>query len=124
VALALVEGRVGLEQFYDRYLSDPRIVSTAALVDFTKDEELSKEASHFPGDVTIEMKNGKRYHKVQPYERGSRENPLPENEVKQKFEANLAEAGISDKKRAEEIIHTIDHLEKAESLDKLTALLR
>ena len=124
VAVALVEGRVGLEQFYDRYLSDPRIVSTAALVDFTKDEELSKEVSHFPGDVTIEMKNGKRYHRVQPYERGSIENPLPENEVKQKFEENLAQAGISNKKRAEEIIHIIDHFEKAKSLDKLTALLR
>ena len=124
MAVALVEGRVGLEQFYDRYLSDPRIVSTAALVDFTKDEELSKEVSHFPGDVTIEMKNGKRYHRVQPYERGSIENPLPENEVKQKFEENLAQAGISNKKRAEEIIHIIDHFEKAKSLDKLTALLR
>ena len=124
VAVALVEGRVGLEQFYDRYLSDPRIVATAALVDFIKDEELSKEVSHFPGDVTIEMKNGKRYHRVQPYERGSIENPLPENEVKQKFEENLAQAGISNKKRAEEIIHIIDHLEKAKSLDKLTALLR
>jgi 2-methylcitrate dehydratase PrpD len=124
VAVALVEGRVGMEQFYDRYLSDPRITATAALVDFTKDEKLSKEVSHFPGDVTIEMKNGKRYHRLQPYERGSIENPLPENEIKQKFEANLAEAGISDKNRVEKIIQTIDQLEKAESLDKLTALLR
>lgn len=124
VALALVEGKVGLEQFYDRYLSDPRIVATAALVDFTKDESLSKEVSHFPGDVTIEMKDGKRYHRAQPYERGSRENPLPEDEIKRKFETNMAQAGISDRKRIDKIIHTVDHLEQLETLAELTALLR
>jgi len=76
VAVALVMGRVGLEQFSERHIKDKRILSLTGIVDYIKDEKLSKARDHFPGDVTIEMKNRIRYRHSQKYERGSEEHPL------------------------------------------------
>lgn len=124
IALALVEGKVGLEQFSEQYLSDERVISTAGIVAYIKDENLSQETDHFPGDVTIEMKNDKRYRHSEKCERGSPENPLREDEIKDKFRINLARAGINDGKKIEGILNTIRNLEDVSSIGALTALLR
>lgn len=124
VAVALVEGKVGLEQFSEECLNDERIIALASRVDYTKDERLSQEVAHFPGDVTIEMTNGKIYHRTQRFERGSPENPIAKDEVKNKFTANLAHAGIRDRNRIQDILRAIENLEQVTSIGELTALLR
>jgi len=124
IAVALVEGKVGLKQFAERCLNDKRIITTASIAGYIKDETLLKETEHFPGDVTIEMKNGKRYRFSQKFERGSRENPLQKNEIKDKFKANMAEAGMDDEKRIEDISNIVQNLEEVTSIGELTALLR
>jgi len=120
----LVEGKVGLEQFSEEYLNDERIIALASTVDYTKDERLSQEVAHFPGDVTIEMRNGKIYHHSQRFERGSVENPIGEDEVRNKFTVNLAHAGIRDRNRIQDILGAIETLEQVSSIGELTALLR
>ena len=124
VAAALVEGKIGLKQFSERCLNDKQISATAKLVDCVKDEKLSEVTDHFPGDVIIELKNGKRYRRRQEYELGSQENPIHEDEIGDKFRANLAEAGIDDEKRIKDILSVVGNLEQAPSIEGLTALLR
>ncbi len=124
IAIALVEGKVGLDQFSEQYLNDERVIAAAGIVEYIKDESLSRETDHFPGDVTIEMRNGKRYRHSEKCERGSPENPLQEDEIKDKFRINLARAGVRDEKKIEDILNTIRNLEEVSSIGELTALLR
>ena len=93
-------------------------------MDYVKDESLSKVTEHFPGDVIIELKNGKSYRCRQDYELGSQENPIHEDEIGDKFKENLAEAGIDDEKRIKDMLSVIGNLEEAASIEGLTALLR
>jgi 2-methylcitrate dehydratase PrpD len=124
VALALVEGEVGLKQFSERYLKDDKISKVANLVDYIKDESLASESKHFPGDVTIELENGAHYREVQRFERGSCENPLKAHEVREKFRSNMTAAGVTDESRVGKIIGMIDELEEIENIGELTAILR
>jgi len=49
MAVALLEGRIGLQQFSEPYLSGERIIATANIVDYMRNESLSREVQHFPG---------------------------------------------------------------------------
>ena len=123
IAMALVKGKVGLEQFNDHYIRDEKIRLCAGKVEYVTDEHLSKEVEEFSGDVLIELKNGAKYRHQQKYELSYSNACLDREAVKSKFKANMEMSGFRDRQRAEEIIAAIEKIEKMENIEELSCSL-
>ncbi|RLE13124.1 hypothetical protein DRJ04_04915 [Candidatus Aerophobetes bacterium] len=122
VAVAFLEHDVLPDQFTEDKLKDPQICDLARRVKVIVDPEIDKiYPKEFPSIVEVILKNGRRLKVRVDSPKGSPKNPLSYEEVKKKFLA-LATKKIS-KKRAEQVIEVVDHLESLESIKQLTALL-
>lgn len=89
VAVILVAGRAGIEEFADERLGDAVVLDLCARTNYVVDDSLPFPRS-FPGWVIIRLKNGTRLEARMDASRGSRENPMSEHEVWEKFEANAS----------------------------------
>jgi 2-methylcitrate dehydratase PrpD len=91
VAVALLEGRAGLEQFAgDRFGSDGvRLPALASLLERTRvtvaDDLTSKYPSAWPARVTVTLRDGSRLCDASDYPRGNPENPIDRREIESKF---------------------------------------
>jgi 2-methylcitrate dehydratase PrpD len=91
VALALVKGRVDVAAFYDEPLDDPRVLTVAGKV-FCPDDPGSDYPRHFPGEVRITLRDGRRLVRREPVSRGAPERPLTPGEIEAKFFLNATRA--------------------------------
>ena len=91
VAVALLEGRAGLEQFSgDRFNADGLTSATlASLVERTHvrvaDDLTSKYSAAWPARVTVTLRDGSRLCDASDYPRGNPENPIDRRDLEEKF---------------------------------------
>jgi len=102
VAVALLEGRAGLEQFaVDRFRQDgvalPALASLLERTSVRVTEDLTaKYPAAWPARVTITLRDGTRFCDESDYPRGNPENPIDRRELEEKFIALVAPRCGSD----------------------------
>jgi 2-methylcitrate dehydratase PrpD len=117
VASMLVRGHVSVSDFTDEAIADPVVLAVAAKVRY-ETPEYPTYPQAFPGGVRVTLADGTTLERDFPYQQGGPENPLSEDEVREKFRANAMLALTAD---------LVGALETAildfEQLDDLTAAL-
>jgi 2-methylcitrate dehydratase PrpD len=93
-AAMLVHGRVGLSTYTPEALSDERVLELARKVRYETREYASYPGS-FPGGVRITLRDGRLLEGDLPYQLGAPENPMADDQVREKFRENAALAGGS-----------------------------
>ena len=118
VAISLVEGKAFFEQYSDERLKDQRVLELAKKVKITADKSLPRGVSCA---MEIHMKDGAVYSSQVDYAKGSRENPMTDEERKDKFHS-LASGILSSKKRAV-VISVVERLDELRDMSELCKLL-
>ncbi|MCK4591090.1 MAG: MmgE/PrpD family protein, partial [Candidatus Latescibacteria bacterium] len=144
VAVALIKRSAGLKEFSEPTVSDRNVLRLAGKVRIERDEKLEKNYPAVRGaEVTVTLKNGSSYAKREDLPKGEPENPLTDEELKEKFfccveeifdagRAPLDIDNISAKSdtqgnyltgRAEEIIKIVENLEEIKDVNTLISML-
>ena len=108
VAAALVDREVTLKTFTDEKVKDPKILKVVDRVEYRLDPD-SPYPVTYPGRIEIQMVDGRVFSHHQPHNKGSRENPMTEAEIKEKFYSNAMHK--ITRAQAEEIYNCIVELE-------------
>lgn len=119
VAAALAEGKVGMSEFTEGKIHDPRILALTRRTRCTPVEEVYP--LHRPGWIRVRMRDGKVHEHAEPHEPGSPDNPLSRDQVEEKFFANAG--SVLPRKRAEEIREVALRLESLQHVRELTVLV-
>jgi 2-methylcitrate dehydratase PrpD len=117
IAVMLVRGKAGLQEFTDEAIRDPVVLELAKKVRYELDETIDYPR-HFSGHVKIVLDDGSVLDENQPHPRGGFEDPLPPVEIEAKFRAN-AELALPAGK-VDEIIEIIQKLERLPVITRLT----
>lgn len=121
VAVALIKGKADLEEFEKEQINDQNILSLTKKVKVKSNKKLTMDfPQKSPAIVEIITKDGSVYTEKVDFPKGEPENPLSENELKEKF---ISLATYADKTEAEakEIIKCVWNIEN--DLNKLFDLL-
>jgi 2-methylcitrate dehydratase PrpD len=113
LAEALATGSLGKNAYAQASLRDPAILALARRVHYQVDPDYPGPG-RFKGEVTITLKDGRSFHELEEYNRGSAENPMTYDELRAKFDENASgflNAGRRD--RLAEQIGRLDLLEDA-----------
>jgi 2-methylcitrate dehydratase PrpD len=124
MALALRERRVTLPDFTDQKVQDPKIQELIHKVTFSIRPDLNTiEHSGNPSTtVKVTLKDGREFTKTVDEARGTPENPLTGDEIRDKFRQCVK--GIQPKKEMEKTIALVGDLENLKKISTLTDLLR
>ena len=117
IAVMLVRGRAGLEEFTNDAVRDPEVLNLAQKVRYELDPTIDYPR-HFSGHVKVKMNDGTMLEENQPHPRGGFEDPLPPGEVEEKFRVNARLALPAD--RVDEIVRIITRLEELPAIALLT----
>jgi 2-methylcitrate dehydratase PrpD len=120
IAVVLIRGRAGLEEFSEAAIRDPEILALAKKVRYQLDSTIDYPR-HFSGHVRITLDDGSVLEANQPHPRGGLEAPLPAEDIEEKFRANAHLALPEDK--VSKIIETVSQLEQLRSIGTLSDLL-
>jgi len=122
LAIGLIEGDVGAEQFAHEQWKDPMVLELMSRIKVTLDPELEKVYPQArPADLGIRTKSGQAYRKRVDYPKGDPNNPMSDEEVHAKFH-KLAKPLMSQK-QIKNIIDTVSLLENLEDVGHLMQLL-
>ena len=121
IAVMLIRGRAGLEEFTDEAIRDPSVLALAKKVRYELDPSIDYPR-HFSGHVQIRLADGSVIEENQPHPRGGLEDPLPPEEIEAKFRAN-ARLRLPPA-RVDEIIAAVGCLEELPNITSLTDLLK
>ncbi|MBU5436657.1 MmgE/PrpD family protein [Tissierella sp. MSJ-40] len=112
VAVALEFGKAGIEEFMPRYIQDTRITSLINKIQIYANKELTTLVPEKRSAIVeIITYDNKCYIERVDYPKGEPENPMTEEEIKEKF-ISLAMYGKKSMKEAHEIIEMTWNLEK------------
>jgi 2-methylcitrate dehydratase PrpD len=117
IAVMLVRGRAGLEEFTDEAIRDPEVIQLAQKVRYELDPTIDYPR-HFSGHVKIRLDDGSVLEENQPHPRGGFESPLPPAEIEEKFRANARLA--LPERQLDGIINSVKRLEQLPSIGALT----
>lgn len=120
IAVMLVRGKAGLEEFSEEPIRDPQVLALAAKVNYELDPSIDFPR-HFSGHVRVILKDGRILEESQPHPRGGLEMPLPPEEIIAKFRTNAGMALSAEK--VERVIASVRSLEELPSIKELTDLL-
>lgn len=120
VAVMLIKGRAGLDEFSEKAIHAPEVLALAAKVHYQLDDTIDYPR-HFSGHVKIKLKNGTVIEENQPHPRGGLEDPLPPSEIEEKFRNNAAMA--LPKEKVEAIVAAVRNLEDVKSIGTVADLL-
>jgi 2-methylcitrate dehydratase PrpD len=120
IAVILIRGRAGLEEFSDQAIGDPDLLALARKVRYELDPSIDYPR-HFSGHVKIRLQDGTILEENQPHPRGGLESPLAAEEIEDKFRANALLALPED--RVEGLIRAVRELEKVPTISYLADLL-
>ncbi len=120
LAVMLVRGKAGLQEFSDEAIHDPVVLALAKKVRYELDPTIDYPR-HFSGHVRIILDDGRLLEANQPHPRGGMEAPLPPQEIETKFRANAALALPAA--NIDAIINLVADLEKVPVITRLTDLL-
>ena len=121
IAVMLIRGRAGLDEFTDAAIQDPSVLALAKKVRYELDPSIDYPR-HFSGHVRIRLADGTVLEENQPHPRGGFEDPLPPEEIESKFRAN-ARLRLS-LARADQIVAAVNRLEELAEIRSLTNLLK
>jgi 2-methylcitrate dehydratase len=122
VAVALMEGDVGLSSFDDAHLANEPLIALTNKVKLHRDAACNAGyPKGIPNRLTVTLNDGKQLVKEIAYPRGHAGNPMTDAEVEKKFRI-MVEPRIGQK-RASEILTACWSLEKLKSASDLTKLL-
>jgi 2-methylcitrate dehydratase PrpD len=116
LAEALTLGSLGKNAYAQESLRDPAILALARRVYFYVDPDYPGPG-RFKGEVTITLKDGRDFHELEEYNRGSAENPMTYEEIRAKFEENAS--GFLDAARRERLAQQIGRLDVLEDSSQL-----
>ena len=120
IAVMLVRGRAGLEEFTDAAIGDSAVLKLAAKVRYELDPTIDYPR-HFEGHVKVRMMDRTLFEEDQLHPRGGLEDPLPPEETEAKFRAN---AGlVLPERKIDEVVALIARLEELPSIMMLTEVL-
>jgi len=120
IAVMLIRGKAGLEEFSEEAIRDPEILGLASRVRYELDPTIDYPR-HFSGHVKITLVDGTALEENQPHPRGGFESPLPPEEIEAKFRAN-ARLALSEGK-LDLIVESVKRLEQLSSITALSDLL-
>jgi 2-methylcitrate dehydratase PrpD len=120
IAVMLIRGRAGLDEFSDEAIKDTAILSLSKRVRYELDPTIDYPR-HFSGHVKIRLEDGTIREENQPHPRGGSELPLPPGEIEDKFRANARLALPAAK--VDELLDMVRRLEQLPSITGLTQLL-
>jgi 2-methylcitrate dehydratase PrpD len=120
IAVMLIRGKAGLEEFEDETIHEVGILRLAAKVRYELDPTIDYPR-HFSGHIRVVMNDGSVLEENQPHPRGGFEDPLPPEEIERKFRANARLALPTSK--IDEVIGLIDRLEEIARVGILTERL-
>ena len=119
IAVALVTGRAGLEEFEEQRIGDPEVRATMSRVVMFHDPD---HDDHTEPDVTVVLTDGRRFEGHEPIGLGDYRNPLATEQVVEKYESMarrvLDDAGVAALKDA------VFALPEPGSLQQILARLR
>ncbi|MFH1349694.1 MAG: MmgE/PrpD family protein [Pseudomonadota bacterium] len=118
VAIALIEGKASFEQYSDEKLTLSQVVRICSKVRITSDASLPRGVSCA---MNIDTSGGNSYEVQVDYPKGSLENPMTDDEHKEKFRS-LACPILSEDKITQ-VIAIADDLEEVEDISQLCRLL-
>jgi len=117
VASMLVRGHVSVSDFSDEAIADAAVLDVAGKVRY-ETPEYPTYPQAFPGGVRLTLADGSTLERDFPHQKGGPENPMSDDEVREKFRANASLALPTE---------AVDALETAilafEQQDDLTAAL-
>ncbi|MGZ5126834.1 MAG: MmgE/PrpD family protein [Burkholderiales bacterium] len=119
LAEALYYGRLDGRGYAPESLTNPEILKLAAKVHYEEDPQAPGH-EQFKGWVIIEMRDGRRFERVEPYNRGSANYPMSVDDVKAKFRDNAS--FMLKPQHIEQIIDKVDELERVSNVRELVAL--
>jgi 2-methylcitrate dehydratase PrpD len=89
LAEALYRGALGHNAYAAESLHHPEILALARRVNYCADPNFPGPG-RFKGMVRVTLRDGRTFEEVEEYNRGSRENPMTEAELRAKFDENAA----------------------------------
>lgn len=90
VGLALANGRVHAQDFFEEHFPNGRALELASKVSYTPNPERFSES----GLVRIRMRDGSVYEYEVPFKKGSLQNPMTDEEVVAKYKSNMGLANV------------------------------
>jgi 2-methylcitrate dehydratase PrpD len=121
MAILLIEGRAGLNEFVDEVINRPDVKAMIEKVDFVIDERAEAAGYHkMTTYIDITLKDGKTISGMADFGKGSPANPMSFEEVAAKFR-ECAEFARWDKAQAEDVVGMVRDMESLPSLDRLLA---
>ena len=118
MAVGLVDGAATPEQYTDRRVADPVIVSLRDRISATVDNAMAEDAT----EVTLTLRNGKSYTQAIAHATGAPQNPMTDDQLNAKFQT-LARDGLS-KRRVSGLLESLWRLEDAPDIRPVLALTR
>jgi 2-methylcitrate dehydratase PrpD len=97
IAAALVRGNVGLGDFTDEAVKDPRVVALARKVRYHIDPA-NPYPNEFTGHIRVTLSDGSVIEETQPHFRGGAKEPLTRADIEGKFMLNCRHGGWDEKK--------------------------
>jgi 2-methylcitrate dehydratase PrpD len=119
MAILLLEGRAGLNEFTDEVVLRPDVQKMIEKIDFVVDKEAEAAGYHkMTTLIDIELANGRKVSGRADFGKGSPAMPMSYDEVADKFREN-AEFAKFPKQRAEEVVAMVRELESLPSIATL-----
>lgn len=108
VAVSLLFGKAGIDQFSDQVVSDPAVSNLAARVQIAEDPSISIEGIH----VEVLFKSGETVSEKVTASKGCTANPLTDRDLENKLtELSALRGGCNDPKRLIDAVWAIDSVE-------------
>lgn len=124
MAILLIEGRAGLNEFTDEVVNRPDVKAMIEKVDFVVDDRAEAAGYHLMTTyIDIDTHDGRRISGKADFGKGSPANPMSYDEVAGKFR-ECAEFAGWDTGRAEAVVDMVARLENLPDIAGLMAALR
>ena len=121
VAVALIDGKVGLDQFSEKRIKDPDIQRFLKKIKVKRNLEHNKQYPEaFPCLIEIKNNKGETFSKTVTYPKGHPKNPLSDKELEEKFKTlNNGRMGNSKVKKIIDSIWDLENCKDVGSLVKI-----
>jgi 2-methylcitrate dehydratase PrpD len=124
MAILLLEGRAGLNEFTDEIVNRPDVREMIEKIDFVVDDDAEHAGYHkMTTIIDIELGDGRTVSGRADFGKGSPANPMTYDEVADKFR-ECTEFARFPKQRANDVVAMVRDLEALQTIDRLTSLLR
>ena len=117
LALIALEGELFVDQFSAEKISNPEILGYMKKISAEVDPEIEKLGHEFRHMASVELitNDNKKFIHTEKFRKGSPENPIPRNEILEKFNS-LAKFSY-DHEKIENIKEKIEKIEKSNNID-------